>query len=72
MSPWKPFALASLLVAGLAVPASAAIKHEVLTYQHGGQTFRGNLVYDDAVLGKRPWASVPASWSFPSGWAWCR
>ena len=62
MSPWKPFALASLLVAGLVAPAAAAIKHEVLIYEYGGQTFRGNLVYDDALQGKRPGVLVVPEW----------
>lgn len=62
MSPYKTFALATLLLGGLVAPAAAAIKHEPLTYQHGGVTFRGDLVYDDAVQGKRPGVLVVPEW----------
>jgi dienelactone hydrolase len=62
MSLLKPLRVAPLLVLSLAAPAVAAIKHESLTYQHGGQTFRGDLVYDDAVAGRRPGVLVVHEW----------
>ena len=58
----KPLVLVPALLAALAAPAAAAIKQEPMTYQHGGQTFRGTLVYDDAVQGKRPGVLVVHEW----------
>lgn len=62
MSPTKTLVLASLFVGGLVSPAAAVIKQEPLTYQHGGVTFRGVLVYDDAQKGKRPGVMVVPEW----------
>jgi dienelactone hydrolase len=62
MSHVNSLLLAPLLLAGLAAPAAAAIRHEPLTYQHAGQTFRGDLVYDDAVPGRRPGVLVVHEW----------
>lgn len=54
--------VAPLALASLAAPATAALKHETLTYQYGGETFRGALVYDDAIPGKRPGVLVVHEW----------
>jgi dienelactone hydrolase len=51
-----------IVLASLALPAAAALKHEPLVYQHGGVTFRGALVYDDAIKGKRPGVMVVPEW----------
>ncbi len=59
---FAPFLVAPLLVAAHAAPAAAAIKHEPVTYQHAGQTFRGDLVYDDALPGRRPGVLVVHEW----------
>lgn len=58
----KPLALVPLLLTALAMPAAAAIKADPLTYQHDGKTFRGVLVYDEAVTDKRPGVLVVHEW----------
>lgn len=62
MMPVKSLLLASFLLAGFTAPAAALIKHEPLTYQHAGQTFRGDLVYDDAFAGRRPGVLIIHEW----------
>jgi dienelactone hydrolase len=62
MSLLQPLLVAPLVLAALAAPAAAAIKHEPLTYQHAGKTFKGDLVYDDAIAEKRPGVLVVHEW----------
>ncbi len=62
MSLPKPLLVAPFVLAALAAPAAAAIQHETLTYQHAGQTFKGDLVYDDAIATKRPGVLVVHEW----------
>jgi dienelactone hydrolase len=62
MSLLQPLLVAPLVLAALAAPATAAIKHEPLTYHYGGKTFKGDLVFDDAIAEKRPGVLVVHEW----------
>ena len=42
--------------------AAAAIKKEPIDYKYDGVTFKGVMVYDDAVKGKRPGVLVVHEW----------
>jgi dienelactone hydrolase len=46
----------------MATGARAAIKEEPVTYQDGGTTMKGFVVYDDAVQGKRPGIVMVHEW----------
>jgi dienelactone hydrolase len=50
------------LGAAMAASAQAAIKEEPVTYQEGGTTMKGFVVYDDAVQGKRPGMVMVHEW----------
>jgi dienelactone hydrolase len=50
------------LGAAMAASAQAAIKEEPVTYQDGGTTMKGFVVYDDAVQGKRPGIVMVHEW----------
>ena len=50
------------LGAAMAASAQAAIKEEPVTYQEGGTTMKGFLVYDDAVQSKRPGIVMVHEW----------
>ncbi|QRM31822.1 dienelactone hydrolase family protein [Microvirga sp. VF16] len=51
----------------MTVNAHAAIKEEPVTYQDGGSTMKGFIVYDDAAQGKRPGiVMVPEWWGITS------
>jgi dienelactone hydrolase len=52
------------MLCGLAMAgnAQAAIKEEPVTYQDGGTTMKGFVVYDDAVQGKRPGIVMVHEW----------
>ncbi|MBK9965355.1 MAG: dienelactone hydrolase family protein [Holophagales bacterium] len=56
-----PF-LALALAAAVALPASAAVKTEVVEYKDGDQLCEGFLAYDDAVKEKRPGVVVVHEW----------
>ncbi|HMN97020.1 MAG TPA: dienelactone hydrolase family protein [Phycisphaerales bacterium] len=42
--------------------AAAAVQSEVIEYEHGGTTFRGEIFWDDARSGKRPGVLVVHEW----------
>jgi dienelactone hydrolase len=46
----------------LSTSALAAVKEEPVTYQAGGTTMKGFIVYDDAKKGKRPGVVVVHEW----------
>ena len=50
------------LVAAATIPASAAVKTEVVEYKDGEQICEGFLAYDDAVKGPRPGVVVVHEW----------
>jgi dienelactone hydrolase len=50
------------LAAAAALPASAAVKTEVVEYKDGDQVCEGFLAYDDAVKEKRPGVVVVHEW----------
>ena len=50
----RKMVLAALCGIAFAANAHAAVKEEPVTYQDGGTTMKGFVVYDDAVQGKRP------------------
>ena len=50
------------LGAVMVTSAQAAIKEEAVTYQEGGTTMKGSVVYDDAVQGKRPGIVMVHEW----------
>ena len=54
--------LAALCGIAIATNAHAAIKEEPVTYQDGGTTMKGFVVYDDAVQGKRPGIVMVHEW----------
>ncbi|MBN9519654.1 dienelactone hydrolase family protein [bacterium] len=54
---------ATLLTLSLAAgAASAAVKTEVVEYEHAGTKLKGFVAYDDAVTGKRPGVLVFPEW----------
>ncbi|HEX4609107.1 MAG TPA: dienelactone hydrolase family protein [Urbifossiella sp.] len=54
---------ATLMTLALAAgAASAAVKTEVVEYEHAGTKLKGFLAYDDAVTGKRPGVIVFPEW----------
>jgi dienelactone hydrolase len=56
------FALLSGFVLVFAGPAFAALQHKTVEYKVEGKTFKGYLVWDDAVTGKRPGIVVYPEW----------
>jgi len=46
----------------LALPATAAVKEEPVTYKAGDTVMKGFVVYDDAVKGKRPGIVLVHEW----------
>src|SRR5919199_4072200 len=54
--------LAALCGVAMAANAQAKIKEEPVTYQDGGTTMKGFVVYDDAVQGKRPGIVLVHEW----------
>ena len=54
--------LAMTLSLGAAAAAPAALVEQVVTYDQGGTTLEGFLVYDDAVAGPRPGVLVVHQW----------
>jgi dienelactone hydrolase len=54
--------LGALLALTLALPAVAAVKEQPVTYQAGGTTLKGFVVYDDAKKDKRPGIVVVHEW----------
>jgi len=54
--------LAAVCAVVIAAKAQAAIKEEPVTYQDGGTTMKGFVVYDDAVQGKRPGVVMVHEW----------
>ncbi len=46
----------------MAANAHAAVREEPVTYQDGGTTMKGFIVYDDAVQGKRPGIVMVHEW----------
>jgi dienelactone hydrolase len=54
--------LLTLFMIGFAAPAFAALKHKTVDYTVDGKTFKGYLVWDDAVTGKRPGIVVYPEW----------
>lgn len=54
--------LAFALVAAATLPASAAVKTEVVEYKDGDQLCEGFLAYDDAAKGKLPGVVVVHEW----------
>lgn len=54
--------LALLILALAALPASAAVVEQVVTYELDGVTLEGLLVHDDAVEGPRPGVLVVHQW----------
>ena len=54
--------LAPLLLLAAALPASAAVKTEVVEYLDGEQVCEGFLAYDDAAPGRRPGVVVVHEW----------
>jgi dienelactone hydrolase len=46
----------------MATTGHAAVKEEPVTYQDGGTTMKGVIVYDDAVQGKRPGIIMVHEW----------
>ena len=55
-------ALTLAAAAAAALPASAAVKTEVVEYKDGEQICEGFLAYDDAAKGKRPGVVVVHEW----------
>jgi dienelactone hydrolase len=53
---------ALVVLSGLAGPAQAAIKSQLVEYKQGDTTLEGYLAYDDAVQGKRPGVLVIHEW----------
>ncbi|HEY3356005.1 MAG TPA: dienelactone hydrolase family protein [Polyangia bacterium] len=51
------------LALGLAAPAEAKVKTEVVEYAQGDQTLEGYLAYDDASTAKRPGVMVVHEWT---------
>src|SRR5205814_8135069 len=56
-----PWIAAAALAAGC-LTAEAKIVEQTVTYQHGGQTMKGYLAYDDAAGGPRPGVLVVHEW----------
>ena len=54
--------LALTLTLLLALPALAAVQTRDVTYEFDGVKFNGQLVWDDAVQGKRPGVLVVHEW----------
>src|SRR5919112_5072829 len=54
--------VAALCALAMTAGANAAIKEEPVTYQDGGTTMKGFVVYDDAVTGKRPGIVMVHEW----------
>src|SRR5215203_101491 len=54
--------VAALCALAMTAGANAAIKEEPVTYQDGGTTMKGVVVYDDAVQGKRPGIVLVHEW----------
>ena len=54
--------LAFLMLAVLALPASAKVKTETIGYKDGDAVLEGYLAYDDAAKGKRPGVLVVHEW----------
>ena len=54
--------VAALCALAMTAGANAAIKEEPVTYQDGGTTMKGVVVYDDAVQGKRPGIIMVHEW----------
>ena len=54
--------LTMTLALGTAAAAPAALVEQVVTYDQGGTTLEGFLVYDDAVAGPRPGVLVVHQW----------
>lgn len=54
--------LVALGVLATSVPAEAKIVKEAVSYREGDQVFEGQLVFDDAVTGKRPAVMVVHEW----------
>ncbi len=52
----------TVLMVAMAVPASAKLVGNTVSYQVDGQEFSGYLAYDDAVKGKRPGILVVHEW----------
>lgn len=59
MTRWITGATIALLFAGA---ASAAIKHEAITYKAGDTVLKGFVVYDDASAAKRPGILIVPTW----------
>jgi dienelactone hydrolase len=53
---------AALCALAMTATADAAIREEPVTYQDGGTTMKGFVVYDDAVQGKRPGIVMVPEW----------
>jgi len=56
------FLTAFFVLAVLTTPALAELKHKVVSYEHEKKTFKGYLVWDDAIKGKRPGVLVVHEW----------
>jgi dienelactone hydrolase len=54
--------MAALCAVAMAASARAAVKEEPATYQDGGTTMKGFVVYDDAIQGKRPGIVMVHEW----------
>ena len=58
----RKMVFAALCGIAIAANAHAAIKEEPVTYQDGGTTMKGFVVYDDAAQGKRPGIIMVHEW----------
>jgi dienelactone hydrolase len=56
------FILLLLLPGGFSKTMASMIKEENITYQAGGQTFRGYVAYDAEIRGKRPVVLIVHEW----------
>lgn len=56
------FLLATALLVGATLPASAKVITKNVEYSQGGQTLEGYLAYDDTFKGKRPGVIVAHQW----------
>ena len=54
--------LVPLIALAAVLPASAAVKTEIVEYKDGDQVCEGFLAYDDAAKGKRPGVVVVHEW----------
>jgi dienelactone hydrolase len=54
--------VAVLLSLGILSAASAEIRTEAVTYQHGDKTLTGHVYWDDSISGKRPGVLVVHEW----------